>query len=109
MRVSMQGQEAGPRPLIYSGSLPRALAHVSLRGRVVGVGFEEFLSVYHERLGLELNIEHATGYQLRFDVAGKPELVDMLLTVCWLGPSDAMVEAVEADFVLLNDLPDQTD
>lgn len=104
MRVSMQGQEVGPRPLIYSDSVPLTEAHVCLHGRVVDVGFEDFLSAYYTRLGLNLRIDHASGDRLQFDVSGKPELVDMLLTVCWLGPSAAMVNEVKVDFVLRNDV-----
>lgn len=104
MRVSMQGQEVGARPLIFSDATPYAEAHVSLHGRVVGVGFEEFLFAYDERLGLNLRILQVTANSLEFSISGKPELLDMLFTVCWLGPGEAMVDDVATRFVLLNDV-----
>lgn len=80
------------------------MARVSLHGRVVGVGFEDFLESYVRRLGLDVKIDRPEGPLFSFVVSGKPELIDMLLTVCWLGPGQALVDNLDADFLRLNDI-----
>lgn len=79
------------------------MARVNLHGRVVGVGFEDFLESYVRRLSLDVKIDRLDGPLFTFVVSGKPELIDMLLTVCWLGPGQALVDDVNADFFRLND------
>ncbi len=100
MRISMQGQAAGSRPLSYSNELSHAIAKIRLRGRVVDVGFEDFLESYVRRLTLDLKIDDRDGDLFSFLVSGKPELIDMLLTVCWLGPHQALVDDIQADFLV---------
>lgn len=79
------------------------MARVNVRGRVADVGFEDFIESYARRLKLDVTIDRPDGDLLAFVVAGKPELIDMLLTVCWLGPRRALVDDIETVFLRLDD------
>lgn len=98
MRVALQGEAPRARPLIYSDDSSYIQARVVLHGQVVDVGFDDFLAIYVKRLSLKFELGATEDNRLSFVVSGKPELVDMLITVCWLGPDQALVIDLKADY-----------
>lgn len=67
---------------------------VSIRGKVIGVGFDDFLDYYLHRLNLETLSVDFHGDRISVVVRGHEDLVDMLSMACWLGPSAALVDDV---------------
>jgi acylphosphatase len=78
----------------------KVVRHVTIRGRVQGVGFRYFvlqrvLDVLDRDLDLEGWVRNRRDGSVEALFAGEPEVVAGIIEVCRRGPIGAFVEAVE--------------
>ncbi len=71
--------------------------HVTIRGRVQGVGFRMFVEDTAERLNLEGWVRNKRDGSVEAVFAGPDEAVGAAVEACRKGPRGSSVESVDAD------------
>lgn len=74
--------------------MQNVINRVSIMGVIEDVGFEDFIEFYVKRLNLAKAAMTSRKNCIELDLQGPPELVDMLVIACWLGPPRAAVNDV---------------
>ncbi|MBN9602056.1 MAG: acylphosphatase [Afipia felis] len=74
--------------------MQNVINRVCIAGDVKNVDFEAFLEFYVKRLDLRRVAIASREDCIEIDLQGPPELVDMLIIACWLGPPRAAVSDV---------------
>jgi acylphosphatase len=69
--------------------------HLSIRGKVQGVGYRYHYSREAERLGITGWVRNRRDGSVEAMLAGTPQAVDALVAWARLGPSSAVVEHVD--------------
>ena len=85
-----------------------AIRHVTIRGRVQGVGYRAFVDDVARRRGLEGWVRNRRDGSVEAVFAGPPDDVAQMIAECHSGPSLARVETVNetpADAALLDQRP----
>jgi acylphosphatase len=73
----------------------RVIRHVSLRGRVQGVGFRAFVEHHALQRGLEGFVRNRRDGSVEAVFAGPAGSIDGMLRVCKVGPLGARVDALD--------------
>jgi acylphosphatase len=73
-----------------------AVTHVSIRGRVQGVGYRAWTADEARRRGLEGWVRNRRDGSVEAVFAGPENIVADMLSACRRGPSSAQVDAVDA-------------
>ena len=73
----------------------RILRHVSIRGRVQGVGFRAFVEHHALQRGLEGWTRNRRDGSVEAVFAGDKDAVDAIIKACRVGPLSARVEALD--------------
>lgn len=73
-----------------------AVTHVSIRGRVQGVGYRVWTADEARRRGLEGWVRNRRDGSVEAVLAGAKDVVADMLAACRRGPSSARVDAVDA-------------
>jgi acylphosphatase len=87
------------------------ILHVTVRGRVQGVGFRNFVQLEALRLGVSGWVRNLRNGDVEAVFAGGQEAVDALCELCRRGPRHAIVESLDAtsaDRSLLTEMGWQT-
>lgn len=75
----------------------RVLRHVTVRGRVQGVGYRAFVVEEAARLGLEGWVRNRRDGSVEAVLAGPAASIEAALAVCRRGPAPARVDALNAE------------
>jgi acylphosphatase len=75
---------------------PRFIRHVSIRGRVQGVGFRAFVEEEAIQRALEGWVRNRRDGSVEAVFAGPKQIVEDMIEACKVGPPSAQVEALEA-------------
>jgi acylphosphatase len=75
-------------------SQPRAILHVSIRGRVQGVGYRAWVEYQAVASGLDGWVRNRRDGSVEAVFAGRPHAVAEMVALCRHGPPGAHVEAV---------------
>lgn len=73
-----------------------AVTHVSIRGRVQGVGYRAWTADEARRRGLEGWVRNRRDGSVEAVLSGAEDVVADMLAACRRGPSSARVDAVDA-------------
>ena len=73
------------------------IRHVTVRGRVQGVGYRAFVEDAAERLGLEGWVRNRRDGTVEAVFAGREEAVATAIEACRAGPGGARVDAVNVE------------
>ena len=73
----------------------RIIRHVSIRGRVQGVGFRAFVEHLALQCGLEGWVRNRRDGSVEAVFAGAPEKLDAIVDACRRGPFSARVEQID--------------
>jgi acylphosphatase len=73
----------------------RSLRHVTVRGRVQGVGYRAFVEREALQLGIEGWVRNRRDGSVEAVFAGEPDLVRALIEACRRGPRAARVDSLE--------------
>lgn len=73
-----------------------AVTHVSIRGRVQGVGYRVWTAEEARRRGLEGWVRNRRDGSVEAVLSGAEDVVADMLAACRRGPSSALVDAVDA-------------
>ena len=73
-----------------------AMTHVSIRGRVQGVGYRAWMADEARRRGLEGWVRNRRDGSVEAVLSGAENIVADMLATCRRGPSSARVDAVDA-------------
>lgn len=87
------------------------ILHVTVRGRVQGVGFRNFVQLEALRLGVSGWVRNLRNGDVEAVFAGPQEAVEALCELCRQGPRHAIVESLDvkpADRSLLTEIGWQT-
>jgi acylphosphatase len=74
-----------------------AIRHVTIRGRVQGVGYRYWLEQQARSRGLEGWVRNRRDGSVEALFAGPPDVVSGMIALCRRGPSSARVNAVEEE------------
>jgi acylphosphatase len=74
-----------------------AIRHVTIRGRVQGVGYRAFVEHQAKVRGLEGWVRNRSDGSVEALFAGPAEVVAEMIALCRRGPSSARVEAVQEE------------
>ena len=74
--------------------MPAAVRHVTVRGRVQGVGYRAFVDHEARARGLEGWVRNRRDGSVEALFAGAEDVVSAMIAACRRGPSPARVEAV---------------
>jgi acylphosphatase len=74
-----------------------AIRHVTIRGRVQGVGYRYWLEQQARARGLEGWVRNRRDGSVDALFAGPPDVVSGMIAFCRRGPSSARVDAVEEE------------
>jgi acylphosphatase len=74
-----------------------AIRHVTIRGRVQGVGYRYWLEQQARARGLEGWVRNRRDGSVEALFAGPPDVVSGMIALCRRGPSSARVDAVEEE------------
>jgi acylphosphatase len=69
--------------------------HVTVAGRVQGVGYRAWCRDEAVRRGLSGWVRNCASGEVEAVIAGEPAIVDDMLAALWMGPSSASVSAVD--------------
>lgn len=72
------------------------VTHVSIRGRVQGVGYRAWAADEARRRGLEGWVRNRRDGSVEAVLSGAEDVIEDMLTACHRGPSSARVDAVDA-------------
>lgn len=72
------------------------VTHVSIRGRVQGVGYRAWTADEARRRGLEGWVRNRRGGSVEAVLSGAEDVIADMLAACRRGPSSARVDAVDA-------------
>lgn len=73
----------------------KKLVHLSITGKVQGVGYRAFVELQAELLGLEGWVRNRRDGSVEAVAEGSGEAVEKLIKACWQGPPSALVRRVE--------------
>lgn len=73
----------------------RVVRHVSVRGRVQGVGYRAFVEHHARQRGLEGWVRNRSDGSVEAVFAGAPESVEGMVKACAVGPLSAKVDALD--------------
>lgn len=73
------------------------IRHVSIRGRVQGVGYRAWVADEAASRNLEGWVRNARDGSVDTLLAGPADIVAAMIAACWQGPSMARVDAVQED------------
>ena len=76
---------------------PNVIQHLTITGRVQGVGYRAFVVHTAERFGLEGWVRNRRDGSVEAVVAGAAEDIAKLIVQCRLGPSAARVDSVDVE------------
>jgi len=74
-----------------------AIRHVSIRGRVQGVGYRAWVADEAGLRNLEGWVRNCRDGSVEALFAGPADMVAAMIAACWRGPSMARVDAVRAE------------
>jgi acylphosphatase len=74
---------------------PRVIRHVSVRGRVQGVGFRAFVEHHAIQRGLQGWVRNRRDESVEAVFAGSPKSVAGMIKACGVGPLSARVDALD--------------
>jgi acylphosphatase len=77
--------------------MSNTIRHVTIRGRVQGVGYRAFVEHQARARRLEGWVRNRRDGSVEAVFAGPPELVSEMIAVCRRGPGSARVEAVQEE------------
>jgi len=80
------------------------IRHVTIRGRVQGVGYRAWVEHEALRRGLDGWVRNRRDGSVEAVLAGPPDAVAAMVAACRRGPSSARVEAVDARAASPDDL-----
>ena len=69
--------------------------HLTITGRVQGVGYRAWFTGQARRAGLTGWVRNRTDGTVEATIAGDPDIVELFLTTCWEGPPAARVDGIE--------------
>jgi acylphosphatase len=73
----------------------KKLVHLSVKGRVQGVGYRAFVELEAELRGLEGWVRNRRDGSVEAVVQGEPDAVDDLIEACRKGPPSSLVTSIE--------------
>jgi acylphosphatase len=73
------------------------IGHVTIRGRVQGVGYRYWLEQQARARGLEGWVRNRRDGSVEALFAGRPDVVSGTIALCRRGPSSARVDAIEQE------------
>ena len=76
--------------------MSEAIRHVTVRGRVQGVGYRAWVAHTADGLGLEGWVRNRRDGSVEAVLAGQADVVEQMIEHCRRGPSHARVETVVA-------------
>lgn len=77
--------------------MSRAIRHVTVRGRVQGVGYRAWVADQASARHLEGWVRNVRDGSVEALLAGPAEVVAEMIAACWRGPSLARVDAVREE------------
>lgn len=81
--------------LCYGSAMGHVIRHVSIRGRVQGVGYRAFVEREALAAGVEGWVRNCHDGSVEAVFSGPPEIIDRLIAVCRRGPYAARVDALD--------------
>lgn len=81
------------------------IAHVTVRGRVQGVGFRSWVHHQAELHGLEGWVRNRRDGSVEAVFCGPPEEVDAMLRACRQGPGGARIDSVDVTDAAASAIP----
>lgn len=75
--------------------MAQVIRHVSVRGRVQGVGYRAFVEREALAVGVEGWVRNCHDGSVEAVFSGSPDIVDRLIAVCRRGPYAARVDALD--------------
>jgi acylphosphatase len=73
----------------------KKLVHLSISGKVQGVGYRAFVESQAELLGLDGWVRNRRDGSVEAVIEGSGDAVEKLIKACWQGPPSAQVDRVE--------------
>jgi acylphosphatase len=74
---------------------PRVIRHVSIRGKVQGVGFRAFVEHHAQQRGLEGWVRNRRDGSVEAVFAGPQRSVEAMIAACRIGPLSGRVDALD--------------
>ena len=91
----MMGHGNDPGLFMTEQNQSRLRERMTILGELDAETFVPWIRRHAARLGLFETISHTGPDRIELDVAGPPELIDMMEVGCSLGPIDVWVETIE--------------
>lgn len=73
----------------------KKLVHLSIKGKVQGVGYRAFVQLQAELLNLEGWVRNRRDGSVEAIAEGSGDAVEKLIKACWQGPPSSLVSRVE--------------
>jgi acylphosphatase len=73
----------------------KKLVHLSIKGKVQGVGYRAFVELQADLLGLEGWVRNRRDGSVEALAEGSGEAVEKLIKACWQGPPSVMVTRLQ--------------
>ena len=80
------------------------IRRISVRGRVQGVGFRDFVARAADRQGMEGWVRNRTDGSVEAVFSGAPETVAAMIEICRKGPPSSRVDALDEAPARMEDL-----